>query len=73
MRKRKDFSGGGTSVFYCFSDHLKTAIDSAGNIKAESDYYPWGGPVRQQRFQPLQIHRQGTGYSFCVHSSLPQA
>lgn len=50
-------------VSYYFSDHLKTASvisDSTGNnITAESDYYPWGGetPVRQQRFQPLQIHR----------------
>jgi RHS repeat-associated protein len=31
------------------SDHLKTAsviTDSAGTIKAESDYYPWGGELR---------------------------
>jgi hypothetical protein len=36
--------------------------DSAGNIKNESDFYPWGrrASVRQQRFQSLQIHRQGT-------------
>ncbi len=36
-------------VFYYFSDHLKTAsvvTDSAGNIKAESDYYPWGGELQ---------------------------
>jgi uncharacterized protein RhaS with RHS repeats len=42
---RKDSTG----VFYYFSDHLKTAsvvTDSAGNIKAESDYYPWGGELQ---------------------------
>jgi RHS repeat-associated protein len=36
-------------VFYYFSDHLKTAsviTDAAGNIKAESDYYPWGGELQ---------------------------
>jgi len=37
------------SVFYYFSDHLKTAsviADATGNIKAESDYYPWGGELQ---------------------------
>lgn len=46
---RKDFSGGTTSVSYYFSDHLKTAsviTDAAGTIKAESDYYPWGGELQ---------------------------
>jgi len=46
---RKDFSGATTSVFYYFSDHLKTAsvvTDSSGTIKAESDYYPWGGELQ---------------------------
>ncbi|HZI58974.1 MAG TPA: RHS repeat-associated core domain-containing protein [Verrucomicrobiae bacterium] len=36
-------------MFYYFSDHLKTAsviTDSAGVIKAESDYYPWGGELQ---------------------------
>jgi len=36
-------------VFYYFSDHLKTAsviTDSTGNIKSESDYYPWGGELQ---------------------------
>jgi len=36
-------------VFNYFSDHLKTAsviTDSAGNIKSESDYYPWGGELQ---------------------------
>jgi RHS repeat-associated protein len=36
-------------VFYYFSDHLKTAsvvTDSTGNIKADSDYYPWGGELQ---------------------------
>ena len=38
-----------TGVSYYFSDHLKTAsviTDAAGNIKAESDYYPWGGELQ---------------------------
>jgi RHS repeat-associated protein len=37
------------SVSYYFSDHLKTAsviTDAAGNIKSESDYYPWGGDLQ---------------------------
>jgi RHS repeat-associated protein len=36
-------------VFYYFSDHLKTAsvvADAAGNIKSESDFYPWGGELQ---------------------------
>ena len=46
---RKDFSGSTTSVFYYFSDHLKTAsviTDCAGTIKVDSDYYPWGGELQ---------------------------
>ena len=49
---RRDFdptTGTPTGVFYYFSDHLKTAsivTDSAGNIKSESDYYPWGGELQ---------------------------
>jgi RHS repeat-associated protein len=46
---RKDFAGGTTSVAYYFSDHLKTAsviTDSAGMIKSESDFYPWGGELQ---------------------------
>jgi RHS repeat-associated protein len=42
---RKDSTG----VAYYFSDHLKTAsviTDAAGVIKAESDYYPWGGEIQ---------------------------
>jgi RHS repeat-associated protein len=38
-----------TGVFYYFSDHLKTAsviTDAAGVIKADSDYYPWGGELQ---------------------------
>jgi RHS repeat-associated protein len=38
-----------SGVFYYFSDHLKTAsviTDSLGNIKSESDYYPWGGELQ---------------------------
>jgi len=42
-------SGSTTSVFYYFSDHLKTAsviTDAAGIIKADSDYYTWGGELQ---------------------------
>ena len=44
---RKDFPS--NAVSYYFSDHLKTAsviTDAAGNIKSESDYYPWGGELQ---------------------------
>ncbi len=44
---RKDFPG--KTVSYYFSDHLKTAsviTDAIGTIKAESDYYPWGGELQ---------------------------
>jgi RHS repeat-associated protein len=44
---RKDFPS--NAVSYYFSDHLKTAsviTDAAGNIRAESDYYPWGGELQ---------------------------
>jgi RHS repeat-associated protein len=44
---RKNFPD--NAVAYYFSDHLKTAsviTDAAGNIKAESDYYPWGGELQ---------------------------
>jgi RHS repeat-associated protein len=44
---RKDFPG--LTVSYYFSDHLKTAsviTDATGNIKSESDYYPWGGELQ---------------------------
>jgi RHS repeat-associated protein len=46
---RRDGPTGTAGVFYYFSDHLKTAsviTDSAGVIKAESDYYPWGGELK---------------------------
>jgi RHS repeat-associated protein len=46
---RRDGPTGAAGVFYYFSDHLKTAsviTDSAGVIKAESDYYPWGGELQ---------------------------
>jgi RHS repeat-associated protein len=45
---RRDGATGTGGVFYYFSDHLKTAsviTDSVGVIKAESDYYPWGGEL----------------------------
>jgi RHS repeat-associated protein len=44
---RKDFPG--NTVAYYFSDHLKTAsviTDASGNIKSDSDYYPWGGELQ---------------------------
>jgi uncharacterized protein RhaS with RHS repeats len=46
---RRDGVNGAGGVFYYFSDHLKTAsviTDSSGVIKAESDYYPWGGELQ---------------------------
>ena len=46
---RRDGATGTGGVFYYFSDHLKTAsviTDSAGVVKAESDYYPWGGEIQ---------------------------
>jgi RHS repeat-associated protein len=46
---RRDGATGTGGVFYYFSDHLKTAsviTDSASVIKAESDYYPWGGELQ---------------------------
>jgi RHS repeat-associated protein len=46
---RRDGATGTGGVFYYFSDHLKTAsviTDSAGVIKADSDYYPWGGELQ---------------------------
>jgi RHS repeat-associated protein len=46
---RRDGSTGADGVFYYFSDHVKIAsviTDSAGVIKAESDYYPWGGELQ---------------------------
>jgi RHS repeat-associated protein len=44
---RRDFPSG--NVAYYFSDNLKTAsviTDATGNIKSESDYYPWGGELQ---------------------------
>ena len=44
---RKDFPG--NAVSYYFTDHLKTTdvvTDAQGNIKNESDFYPWGGEVQ---------------------------
>ncbi|MFL6389832.1 MAG: RHS repeat domain-containing protein [Terriglobales bacterium] len=44
---RKDFPS--NAVAYYFSDHLKTAsvvTDSRGNIKSESNFYPWGGELQ---------------------------
>jgi RHS repeat-associated protein len=46
---RRDGPTGADGVFYYFSDHLKTAsviTDSAGVIKNESDFYPWGGELQ---------------------------
>jgi RHS repeat-associated protein len=45
---RRDTNSGG---FYYFSDRLKTAsveTDASGNIKDESDFYSWGGELRQR-------------------------
>jgi RHS repeat-associated protein len=46
---RRDGATGTGGVFYYFSDFLNTAsviTDSAGVIKDESDYYPWGGELQ---------------------------
>jgi RHS repeat-associated protein len=46
---RRDGVNGTGGVFYYFSDHLKTAsviTDASGTIKADSDYYPWGGELQ---------------------------
>jgi RHS repeat-associated protein len=46
---RRDGPNGAGGVFYYFADHPKTVAvitDGAGNIKAESDYYPWGGELQ---------------------------
>ena len=52
-------------VFYYFSDHLKTAsviTDSARQHQERIRFLSLGrrASVRQQRFQPLQVHRQRT-------------
>jgi RHS repeat-associated protein len=44
---RQDFPS--NAVSYYFSDHLKTTdivADAQGNIKNESDFYPWGGELQ---------------------------
>jgi RHS repeat-associated protein len=44
---RRDFPSG--AVSYYFSDRLKTTdivTDAQGNIKNESDFYPWGGELQ---------------------------
>jgi RHS repeat-associated protein len=46
--RRDNPSSPSATVAYYFSDHLKTAsviTDSSGNIKSDSDYYPWGGEL----------------------------
>jgi RHS repeat-associated protein len=67
---RRDYPSG--SVAYYFSDHLKTAsviTDSAGNIKSESDYYPWGGELQfvnndSNHFKFTGKERDGTGFDY---------
>ena len=62
---RKDLPG--NTVSYYFSDHLQRAsviTDSAGNIKAESDYYPFGGELQivNNDSNDYKIHRQKARY-----------
>src|SRR5262249_14384378 len=41
--------GASPTVFYYFSDHLKTTdvvTDANGTILNESDFYPWGGELQ---------------------------
>ena len=43
---RRDSNG---LAYYYFADHLNTAsviTDSAGTIRSESDFYPWGGELQ---------------------------
>src|SRR5579862_6390272 len=50
---RRDFPSG--TVSYYFSDNLQTAsviTDSAGNIKEDEDYYPWGGEIQFTNSDP---------------------
>jgi RHS repeat-associated protein len=57
---RKD---AGNQIFYYFSDHLKTAsvvTDATGNVKNESDYYPWGGELQYANNDPAN-HYKFTG------------
>jgi RHS repeat-associated protein len=58
---RRDLPSG--SVAYYFSDNLKTAsviTDVTGNIKSESDYYPWGGELQF-------INGDSNHYKFTAH------
>jgi RHS repeat-associated protein len=58
---RKDFPS--NAVSYYFSDHLQTAsviTDSAGSIKSESDYYPWGGELQF-------VNNDGNHYKYGGH------
>jgi RHS repeat-associated protein len=46
---RRDNPATSGPVFYYFSDRLNTAAvvtDSAGNIKEDEDFYPWGGELQ---------------------------
>jgi RHS repeat-associated protein len=66
---RKDFPG--NSVSYYFSDHLKTTdivTDAQGNIKNESDFYPWGGEL--QFFANDSNHYKFTGKERDAESGL---
>jgi hypothetical protein len=57
---RRDLSGTPV-VSYYFSYHLKTAsveTDAAGNVKDESDFYPWGGELHFTNSN--DNHYQGT-------------
>ena len=66
---RKDFPG--NTISYYFSDHLKAAsviTVSAGNIKSESDYYPWGGEL--QFINNDSNHYKFTGKERDVESGL---
>jgi hypothetical protein len=63
---RKDFPG--NTVTYYFSDHMKTAsviTDASGTIKAESDYYPWGGELQF-------VNNDSNDYKFTGKNATPK-
>jgi len=66
---RKDFPG--NAVSYYFSDHLKTTdivTDAQGNIKNESDFYPWGAELQFLNSDPN--HYKFTGKERDAESGL---
>jgi RHS repeat-associated protein len=66
---RKDFPA--NTVSYYLSNHLGTSsviADASGNLKAESDFYPWGGELQLTNNDPN--HYKFTGDEHDSESSL---